>query len=221
MTPVRKREVLAFKGYLLRKTWWAGAMFTRSTRIMKTLPEVDMNADASALVVRYSSEAREHFHAKVIPHMRRQAIQTIVFGSVLGLVMVATLSALLFLEDRLTLEQGIPISGLLLLPPVGFIFLGVRKLRRPFTLPDLVLAITDDQLILGRLERMGLFGYSRPELHWDRRTTQTEYRSGNGLFTHDRITFTHHEGGRRRTQNVAVSMLDTSAEEILAAMQRP
>lgn len=180
-----------------------------------------MSNDANALVVGYSPGAREHFDTKVVPHARKHAISLMVYGAVLALVMIGAMVVLVVVGEGLSTLDTILIGALLLVLPACVLGAGVRKFRRKLSLPDVVLTVTDDHLVLGRFKRIGLLSYGRPELTWDRRATQVTFLSGDGVMTHDRVKFTHGEGLRRRSHSVAVDALDTSAEEILAAMQRP
>lgn len=180
-----------------------------------------MGHDPSALIVRYSPGAREHFDTKVVPHARKHANRLMVYGAVLALVMIGAMVVLVVLGEGLTVVDTILIGALLLVLPTCVFGAGVKKFRRKLSLPDVVLTVTDDHLVLGHFKRMGLLSYGRPELTWDRRATQATFLSGDGVITHDRVKFTQGEGLKRRSHSVAVDALDTSAEEILAAMGRP
>lgn len=180
-----------------------------------------MSLDSIRLEVRFRPDARDEFRAKVVPFMRRQARLSVVVGAGLGLLIIGTLALGLATSDvPMTYKEWLVTLGLLA-PPACFVVVGMRKLRRTYNLPEVVLTVTDGHVVLGPMERMTLFGRWRPELRWDRRSTEAEFVAGNGIFTQDRIKFTSPDDGMNRAQYLALPKLDTTAEDILAAVRRP
>lgn len=180
-----------------------------------------MNADSKVLVVRYSPDARAEYAAQLASGLRTQARALIALGVLLAVVMILAPVFVFVVEERPVTLREILLLAVLAVPPVGFAVLGVRKLRRKALLPDVVLAITDEHVTLGAMQHLDLFTRSRPELRWDRRATRAKLVPGLGTFTYPRMKFTLREGRRRRTQYLVMAALDTSAEDILAAMRRP
>lgn len=180
-----------------------------------------MSTEPDALVVRFRSDEREEYGAKLASGLRVQARALVALGLLLALLMIAApVFAFMVAREPVTFRDILVLAGLAI-PPVWVIVFGVRKSRRTASLPDLVLTVTDDHLVLGAMEHLDLFTRSRPELRWDRRATRAKLIKGLGNVTYARIKFTLREGRRRRTQYLVMAALDTSAEEILAAMGRP
>lgn len=179
-----------------------------------------MTFDQNALVVRYRPGAHEDFAAKIRPAMRFQAIATIVLGAFWGVMGFGLLLVILIVESVPATFKMIASLVALAVPPILLIVMGVRRLRFKPTLPEVVLTITDDEVIISGIERLTMLGRSQRGRRWDRRLTEAEFVRGGGKLTHDRIRFTSHDGRKLRTEYQAVEYLDTPVEDILAAVRR-
>ena len=170
------------------------------------------------LKVRYSEAGRSYFESTLPPLVRKQAKLTIALGVAFGLVMVVIPLLAFVMEDGGLLLSTVLLVALFAVFPTLLIIAGVLRLRVKPTLPDVVLEISEDEVIFAARRSAILLSPSRPERRWDRRATHAELLPATRT-SKERVKFTCLMGGKSRTEFQAMEYLDTSAEAIIAAIE--
>ena len=185
------------------------------------MKEVARDAGPAALVVRVLPEHLELFQNQVVPTLHKQArLNVLVGGGFAFLILAIFVLTAPTSEVEITFGRVLAFLGALVLP-VWLLVLGFRRVLRVPSLAEVALTVADDHIVLGARERLTLFSRSRPEIRWDRHSTEAEFTAAKPGLTINGIKFTYYDGRKRRHEFLATDVLDTSVEEILAAVNRP